>query len=416
MDYNVDRCKKYIDNNNQKPLKSNDDERIVKMSNWLSIQQNNYKKNKDIMKNQKIRNLWENFVNNEKYKAYFLDYEDIWYDMFNNAINYINDNNKKPSRIDVNIEIQKLSNWISTQQRNYKKNQYSMKDPKIKKLWKEFINNPKYSKYFNTDNDDIELIDKKDLIIDDDFTTSLTSAKSSTYKKSNITIIEDAKPSRKSTTIKAKNPIQKPESEEQKRKRTQSEYQELTKKMSTQKSATTNDMFEKRPDLWHQYHDSRDFSFKGYDKQEETPVNKIINYLNNKSNVKLRIADLGCGRNLIKENFKANKKFKITGYDYISFNESVACDITNLPDEDESLDICIFSQSLMGSNWKEYINEAIRVLRYNGEMIISESIERYDIIIKYIQELGLHIKSINNEQANRWFYLFVINDKIINNK
>jgi hypothetical protein len=34
----------------------------------------------------------------------------------------------------------------------------------------------------------------------------------------------------------------------------------------------------------------------------------------------------------------------------------------------------------MGHNWKEYIDESIRVLRYNGEIIISESTDRYDII------------------------------------
>ncbi len=66
----------------------------------------------------------------------------------------------------------------------------------------------------------------------------------------------------------------------------------------------------------------------------------------------------------------------------------------------------------MGSNWKEYIKEAIRVLRFNGEMIISESIERYEIIKKYIEELGLHIKTSDFTTTNRWFYLNVLNDKI----
>ena len=31
-------------------------------------------------------------------------------------------------------------------------------------------------------------------------------------------------------------------------------------------------------------------------------------------------------------------------------------------------------------NWKDYLQEASRVLMYNGEMIISESIERYEKI------------------------------------
>jgi len=408
--------KNYINQHNKKPLKSDDNAKVIKMSNWLSAQQANYKKNEDCMKDEKIKKSWEEFVNDDKYKIILLDTKETWYTFFENLKKYIDENNKLPSNTN-DIEIKKLLNWTNCQRSNYKHNKNSMKDIKIKNSWKEFIGNPKYSKYFATNIDSTEITDNKKIkIVEDDLTSSPISTKSSSSKKSNIKIIEDVKSGPKSTTVKAKNPIHKQESEEQKRKRINSEYQELTKKMSTQKSTTTNTMFKEEPNLWHQYHDSRDFSFKGYDKQEEIPVNKIINYLSDKSNIKLKIADLGCGRNLIKQHFKANNKFKITGYDYVSFNESVACDITNLPDEDESLDVCIFSQSLMGSNWKEYINEAVRVLRYNGEMIISESIERYDTIIKYIEELGLHVKFTDNDKTNRWFYLFVINDKVFNKK
>ena len=160
-------------------------------------------------------------------------------------------------------------------------------------------------------------------------------------------------------------------------------------------------MFIKEPNLWTLYHDCRDFSFKGYDNQDEIPINKIIKYLetiNNfinywgkkykvffaetKTKHKLTILDLGCGRNLIYQYFKDNKKMTIIGYDYISFNDSIKCDISNLPDDDDSIKICIYSQSLMGFNWKEYLNEAVRVLEYNGEIIISESTERYETINK----------------------------------
>ena len=60
-----------------------------------------------------------------------------------------------------------------------------------------------------------------------------------------------------------------------------------------------------------QYHKARDFSFMGYE-QTEVPVNKIISYLETKKNHRLKILDLGCGRNLIKQHFKDNKKFTIT--------------------------------------------------------------------------------------------------------
>ena len=178
--------------------------------------------------------------------------------------------------------------------------------------------------------------------------------------------------------------------------------------MSQQTSVNTNTMFKNNNQLWHDYHDARDFSFKGYKEQDELPVNIIISYLEGKSKYKLNILDLGCGRNVIKEHFKDNKKFKIKGYDHVSFNDSIACDISKIPDEDDSVNICIYSQSLMGSNWKSYLDEGKRVLDYHGEMIICESSERYDKIKEYVNELELHIKKDVYDAGKRWFYIHAI--------
>ena len=45
-------------------------------------------------------------------------------------------------------------------------------------------------------------------------------------------------------------------------------------------------------------------------------------------------------------------------------------------------------------------------------MIISESVERYDIIKNYIDELGYKIKLTHYKNTNRWFYLYILNDKV----
>jgi len=58
-----------------------------------------------------------------------------------------------------------------------------------------------------------------------------------------------------------------------------SNYQKISKKMSSQKSSITKEMFNNNPELWTEYHDARDFSFQGYDNQDEIPINKIIKYL-----------------------------------------------------------------------------------------------------------------------------------------
>ena len=58
----------------------------------------------------------------------------------------------------------------------------------------------------------------------------------------------------------------------------------------------------------------------------------------NNSLVLPKILDLGCGRNLINQHFKDNKKFTITGYDHISCNGSKVSNISNLEDEEDQDD------------------------------------------------------------------------------
>jgi len=91
----------------------------------------------------------------------------------------------------------------------------------------------------------------------------------------------------------------------------------------------------------------------------------------------------------------------MTGYDHVSHNGSKQADISDLPEEDDPIKICIYSQSLMGSNWKEYIEEGHRVLEYNGEIIISESVERYDTIKEYIGTLQMKIIKDEYDKTKR---------------
>jgi len=97
------------------------------------------------MKNKDIRKLWEEFVNDEKYKKYFMTNEEEWKINLKNAEIYIDKYNKRPPT--TNNEYSKLGKWISHQLENYKKGTRIMKNKDIQKLWEEFTE--KYSKYFN---------------------------------------------------------------------------------------------------------------------------------------------------------------------------------------------------------------------------------------------------------------------------
>jgi len=65
----LDWVKKYIDDNKKKPSKVN--ENMRKPANWIEHQQKNYQKRNRNMSNEIFRKLWEDFINDDKYKKYF---------------------------------------------------------------------------------------------------------------------------------------------------------------------------------------------------------------------------------------------------------------------------------------------------------------------------------------------------------
>ncbi len=72
------------------------------------------------MKNSEIYNKWTKFITSEKYKKYFMSYEDKWLNNLDIIKKYIDTNNKRHSSSDKNKEIKILSKWINHQITNYK--------------------------------------------------------------------------------------------------------------------------------------------------------------------------------------------------------------------------------------------------------------------------------------------------------
>ena len=65
-------------------------------------------------------------------------------------------------------------------------------------------------------------------------------------------------------------------------------------------------------------------------------------------------------------------------FDHVAMNDSViTCDISHLPLEDDSVNICILCLSLWGSNHLDYIKECYRVLESNGILLIIEPTKRW---------------------------------------
>jgi ubiquinone/menaquinone biosynthesis C-methylase UbiE len=65
---------------------------------------------------------------------------------------------------------------------------------------------------------------------------------------------------------------------------------------------------------------------------------------------------------------------RVYSFDHVAINDEVTtCDMKKVPLADEALDVAVFSLSLMGKNWSEYIKEAKRCLVTNGILIIAET-------------------------------------------
>ncbi len=72
----LEMVKKYIDSNEKRPPSCDKNKDIRTLGMWISDQQKMYNKKIKCMKNEYIIKLWEDFVNSEKYKQYFLSNED----------------------------------------------------------------------------------------------------------------------------------------------------------------------------------------------------------------------------------------------------------------------------------------------------------------------------------------------------
>jgi hypothetical protein len=175
--------KKYIDDNEKRPSSHDKNKEIKVYGHWLINQQKNYIINEQIMKNENIQKLWELFINDSKYKKYFLSNEDVWINTLEKIKKYIDDNNKRPSKYDENCKIVYYANWLGTQLKQYFINERIMKNEEIRKKWKVFINDNKYKKYFQSNEDNwintLEIIKK---YIDDNNKRPSTHSKNNQIK------------------------------------------------------------------------------------------------------------------------------------------------------------------------------------------------------------------------------------------
>lgn len=144
------------------------------------------------------------------------------------------------------------------------------------------------------------------------------------------------------------------------------DFERLNQKINTEKSETTHLRLLENPEEWLEYHRQYREARKNW---STIPYQEWVKRLKILS-PRLEIGDFGCGEAKIQEEIGE----RIHSFDHVAINENVIpCDIASVPLDEGSLDVVIFSLSLMGKNWPDYIREARRCLAINGCLFISET-------------------------------------------
>ena len=191
---------------------------------------------------------------------------------------------------------------------------------------------------------------------------------------------------------------------EERQRRVNSELSEFNRRGKTLHSTTMHKEFTDNPESWHRYHALRNDRMKDW---SEIPYEYIATKIRNP---RLIVADFGCGENKMKHCIPNNKVY---GFDHIACDDSVtACDISDVSQHlaNESVDVAVYSLALWGTNFRDYVKEAYRVLAYSGVIHIAEPAKNYETpeseeeLINLISEVGFKVVG-KIERRDKFIYI-----------
>jgi hypothetical protein len=178
------------------------------------------------------------------------------------------------------------------------------------------------------------------------------------------------------------------------------DFSSMNNRFNNSYSQTTSDRLNQHPEEWYQYHHLYREARQTW---KEIPYEKIADILKKSTN--LQIGDFGCGEAILAELLPHHT---VHSFDHIAINENaIACDISNTPLDNETLDVAIFSLSLMGLNYADYLQEAHRSLKGGGSLLIAETISRWTDklpeLLQVISNSGFTI--VKQQESDRFLYI-----------
>jgi hypothetical protein len=160
-------------------------------------------------------------------------------------------------------------------------------------------------------------------------------------------------------------------------------FSRMNARWSNSYSHTTYKRLQENPEEWMQYHSLYQDARKTW---SVIPYEDAIKWLKKRSD--LIVGDFGCGEALIAKALVG--KHTVHSFDFIAINDTVIeCDIAHVPLEDGCLDVAMFNLSLMGLNISDYIREAARTLKLDGQLWIYEAASHITDIQGFTRNLEL---------------------------
>ena len=181
--------------------------------------------------------------------------------------------------------------------------------------------------------------------------------------------------------------------ENERRTRSYGDFSTMNRRWNQTGSAKTAERLRQNPDEWAHYHTLYREARKTW---AVVPFEEVIRWAEKRSGYV--IGDFGCGEAKLATTLA--DRHTIHSFDYIAANEDViACDMAHVPMEDEALDVAVFSLSLMGANFTDYIREAWRLLKLDGHLHIYEAMSRLtdrEQFAEGLTQLGFSVVTIED--------------------
>jgi superfamily II DNA or RNA helicase len=147
------------------------------------------------------------------------------------------------------------------------------------------------------------------------------------------------------------------------------DFSTMNARINSSRSSTTHLRFQQNPEEWFLYHTLFREARSAW---PEIPFKVFAEWLKRRPD--WVVGDFGCGE----AELARLVPNKVYSFDHVAVNKSVVvCDMSATGLAEHTLDVAVFSLSLMGLNYQDYLREAYRLVRYGGWLKVAEPATRW---------------------------------------